>query len=195
MVGLQAERVYRQDPDALQAAGLLRFDRFDVCQVGEIPEPEPENLQPVVPGLHRRHPMAAQAECPAFFDGVYGYGGGSGVPVFIRENIVKTTLKGSDYTRVGVDGDIPLPEEEWTNIVHSRRMVGVFVCKEDGIEPGYPVGQHLLAEIRAAVHYAIIPVLIGDHNGHAEPLVARVFAQANRMVTPDYGDALGGSGA
>lgn len=195
MVGFLAEGVYCQDPDTLQPLGFFRFDRFDVCQVGKIPEPEPEYLQSVVPGLHRCHPMAAQTECTSFFDGVYRNRRGPGIPVFIRKNIVKTPLEGSDDPRVGVNGDVALPKEKWTDIIHARRVVGMFVGKEDGIEAGYPVGEHLLPKIRAAVHNAVIPILVGYHYGNAEPFVARVFTEANRIVAPDNGDALGGTGA
>lgn len=118
--------------------------------------------------------MASQAKCPAFFDGVYGYGWRPGIAVLIRKNIVESPLQRSDNPRVGIDRNIPLPEEKWADIVHSRGMVGVFMGKEDRIEAGYLVCEHLLAKIRAAIHHAIIPVVIGDHYRYTEPLVARV---------------------
>ena len=90
---------------------------------------------------------------------------------------------------MGVNRNIALPEEKGPDIVYTGRMVCMFVGKEDPIEPGNPVCQHLLPEIRATINYIVV-FIPGNQNGDAKPFISGVRALADRMVTPNYRDSL-----
>jgi hypothetical protein len=53
---------------------------------------------------------------------------------------------------VRIDRDIPLSKKKGAYIVNSGRVVGVLVCKQNRIEAFDGVSEHLLPEIRPAIH-------------------------------------------
>lgn len=175
----------------------LHFGRvygFNVCEVCKIANAVSENLQAVVTGINGHDPMWPQLERLPFLHRVHHNCRGPGIAVFVGKDVVEAPAQGVGHSRVGIDGDIALPEKERPDIVNTGRMVGVFVGKEDAVEPLHIVPQHLLPEIGAAIDHVYTVIFGFDHDRYPQPLVAGVGAQANRMFAADYRDALRGSG-
>ena len=88
-----------------------------------------------------------------------------------------------------VDGNVSLSEEEWADIIDSGGMVGVFVCKHDGVQPFHRMPKHLLPEIRTTVDYDVVPVHL-DQYGDPQAFIPGILAHADRICTPNNGDSL-----
>ena len=61
--------------------------------------------------------------------------------------------------------------------------------KQDRVHLLAFASQHLLAKIRTAVNHERIAIAMNP-NRHPKPLVFWVVAQANRVIAPNYGNAL-----
>jgi hypothetical protein len=77
------------------------------------------------------------------------------ISITLGKNIVESGFKGLYYSFVRIDRYVSLSKKEGANIVHSRCMIGMLVGKENTVNFGDLVVQHLLPEIGATINYVI----------------------------------------
>ena len=82
-----------------------------------------------------------------------------------------------------------LTKEKRTNVINTSCVIGMLVRKQNGIEFGDGVLQHLLSEIRPTINHncTLVPL---HQNRRTQPLITWVITLANRMVAADNRYAL-----
>ena len=94
---------------------------------------------------------------------------------------------------MSINRDVSLSEKKRAYVIYTCGMVCVLMGEEDSVQPFDVLPEHLLPEIGTAIDHVIV-IIPGDHHRNTQPFVLWIFTEADRVITPDHGDALRGSG-
>lgn len=175
MVWFFSQCIHYKHFKSFQVSHFLRINSLDVRQVGKVFDPVPEYLEAVMARINRSDPELPQWKGFSLLYPVHRHCRGPGIPVLIRKDVIETLVQGGHYPIMCINGDVPLPEEKWTDIVDACGVVGMLMGKEYGVQPVYGVAEHLLTEIRAAIDDNVMTVHLHQY-GYSQAFVPGIFA-------------------
>ena len=184
-----AQGIHDQYFQVFQLLDFRSGDGLHVGQVREIPDAVTENLQVAVHDIDRDNflPGYRKWKVVLHFDRLYRRR--AGIAILGFKYVVKTALEVVKHASVRKNRHLALTEIERPDVIDPGGMVCMFVGEQQCIDAAAAAGQHLLAEIRAAVYHD--GKIIGmDPNRYTKPGVARVCTVANRVVGADDRNAL-----
>ena len=104
--------------------------------------------------------------------------GGAGI-LKIGEDVGKFAPELIEYRRAGIDWNLlTLPEIERPHLVHTSRMVFVFVGKQHRVQVSQTQPQHLLSKVRPSVDQQAFPRHLNVH-GCPQAFVAEINRPTN----------------
>ena len=192
-MGLATQPVDHERLDARQVGQLLVGQRLHVGNVGQRPDAVAHDGQPAVHHAEGHHLYPADAERLVKTDAVQAdlrYAG-----IFMRDEAVRNALLQMGGTIVlGINVDVA-ENAERPQVVQPAHVVVVFVREQNGVEPAKRQGQHLAAEIGAAVDEDAAAVVGFEQGRRALPAVARIGRRADGARAAHLGYARAGAGA